>query len=90
MVDGVVNCVGNMPRGGAAHLDLRAHQRHPALHGQDRLGRSGGGPSGTDPPLAEGINVYRSELTYEQVAEAHALAWRPLPEVIPDLADAAG
>jgi alanine dehydrogenase len=41
-----------------------------------------------DPPLAKGINVYRGELTYEQVAEAHALDWRPLGEVIPALADA--
>jgi alanine dehydrogenase len=41
-----------------------------------------------DPPLAKGINVYRGELTYEQVAEAHGIDWRPLSEVIPALADA--
>jgi alanine dehydrogenase len=42
---------------------------------------------GGDPALAKGINVYRGELTYEQVAEAHGLDWRPLPEVAPALAD---
>jgi alanine dehydrogenase len=43
-----------------------------------------------DAPLAKGINVYRGELTYQQVAEAHALDWRPLTEVIPALANGAG
>jgi len=43
-----------------------------------------------DAPLARGINVYRGELTYQQVAEAHGLDWRPLPEVIPALADNGG
>jgi alanine dehydrogenase len=43
-----------------------------------------------DAPLAKGINVYRGELTYQQVAEAHALDWRPLHEVIPALAGGAG
>jgi alanine dehydrogenase len=42
-----------------------------------------------DVPLSKGINVYRGELTYQQVAEAHALDWRPLSEVIPALADGA-
>jgi alanine dehydrogenase len=41
-----------------------------------------------DAPLAKGINVYRGELTYQQVAEAHGLDWRPLPEVVPTLAAA--
>ena len=40
-----------------------------------------------DPPLAKGINVYRGELTYQQVAEAHDLDWRPLTEVVPALAN---
>ena len=39
--------------------------------------------------LEKNINVYRGELTYQQVAEAHGLDWRPLPEVIPALADGA-
>jgi alanine dehydrogenase len=43
-----------------------------------------------DAPLARGINVYRGELTYQQVAEAHGLDWRPLPEVIPALAGNGG
>ncbi|HWD45047.1 MAG TPA: alanine dehydrogenase, partial [Actinomycetota bacterium] len=39
-----------------------------------------------DPPLAKGINVYRGELTYQPVAEAHDLDWHPLTKVVPALA----
>jgi alanine dehydrogenase len=41
----------------------------------------------SDAPLAKGINVYRGELTYQPVAEAHGLDWRPLAEVVPALAN---
>jgi len=35
---------------------------------------------------SKGVNVYRGELTHQQVAEAHQLDWRPLAELAPGLA----
>jgi len=40
VVDGVVHyCVANMPGAGAAHVDLRAEQRHPAFRAGARRPR---------------------------------------------------
>ena len=90
VVDGVVHyCVGNMP-GAVPHTSTYAltnvtipYAVQIAEAGLEEAVRA-------DAPLAKGINVYRGELTYEQVAEAHALDWRPLHEVIPALAAGAG
>ncbi|GAA3506536.1 hypothetical protein GCM10019016_136510 [Streptomyces prasinosporus] len=41
--DSVFYCVANMPGRGAQHLDLRAHQRHAAVHRRARQPRLGGG-----------------------------------------------
>jgi alanine dehydrogenase len=40
-----------------------------------------------DPPLAKGVNVWRGELVYEQVAEAHELDWRPLAAILDGAAE---
>jgi alanine dehydrogenase len=89
VVDGVVHyCVGNMP-GAVPHTSTYAltnvtipYAVQIAEVGLEEAVRA-------DPPLAKGINVYRGELTYQQVAEAHELDWRPLHEVVPGLADGA-
>jgi alanine dehydrogenase len=90
VVDGVVHyCVGNMP-GAVPHTSTYAltnvtlpYAVQIASAGLEEAVRD-------DPALAKGINVYRGELTHQQVAEAHGLDWRPLDEVVPTLADAAG
>ncbi len=35
-----------------------------------------------DPALAKGVNVYRGELVYEPVAQAHRLDWVQLDDVL--------
>src|SRR5215218_4863591 len=87
VVDGVVHyCVGNMP-GAVPHTSTYAltnvtlpYTVQIASAGLEEAVKA-------DPPLAKGINVYRGELTYQQVAEAHDLDWRPLGEVAPALAN---
>lgn len=36
-----------------------------------------------DPALAKGVNVHEGQVTYEPVAQAHALAYTPLSELVP-------
>jgi alanine dehydrogenase len=36
-----------------------------------------------DPALARGVNVLEGRITYEAVAQAHALEYTPLSEVLP-------
>ena len=78
VVSGVVHyCVGNMP-GAVPHTSTYAltnvtlpYALQLADSGVEQAVRD-------DPPLAKGVNVWRGELVYEQVAEAHDLDWRPL------------
>jgi alanine dehydrogenase len=87
VVDGVVHyCVGNMP-GAVPHTSTYALTNVTLPYAVQIASAGLEAAVGTDPALAKGINVYRGELTYEQVAEAHGLDWRPLPEVAPALAD---
>jgi alanine dehydrogenase len=88
VVDGVVHyCVGNMP-GAVPHTSTYALTNVTLPYAVQIASAGLEEAVAADPPLAKGINVYRGELTYQQVAEAHGLDWRPLSEVIPALADA--
>jgi alanine dehydrogenase len=86
VVSGVVHyCVGNMP-GAVPHTSTYGltnvtlpYAVAIASAGLDEAIRA-------DAPLAKGVNVYRGELTHQQVAEAHQLDWRPLAELAPGLA----
>src|SRR6266511_542190 len=81
VVDGVVHyCVGNMP-GAVPHTSTYGltnvtlpYAVAIASAGLDDAIRE-------DPALAKGVNVWRGELVYEQVAMAHELDWRPLEAV---------
>jgi alanine dehydrogenase len=89
VVDGVVHyCVGNMP-GAVPHTSTYALTNVTLPYTVEIASAGLEEAIADDAPLAKGINVYRGELTYQQVAEAHALDWRPLPEVLPALADGA-
>jgi alanine dehydrogenase len=89
VVDGVVHyCVGNMP-GAVPHTSTYALTNVTLPYAAEIASAGLEEAVKADAPLAKGINVYRGELTYQQVAEAHGLDWRPLPEVVPALADGA-
>jgi alanine dehydrogenase len=89
VVDGVVHyCVGNMP-GAVPHTSTYALTNVTLPYAAEIASAGLEEAVKSDAPLAKGINVYRGELTYQQVAEAHALDWRPLHEVVPGLADGA-
>jgi alanine dehydrogenase len=90
VVDGVVHyCVGNMP-GAVPHTSTYALTNVTIPYAVQIAEAGLEEAVQADAPLAKGINVYRGELTYQQVAEAHTLDWRPLHEVIPALAGGAG
>ncbi|HEX6678910.1 MAG TPA: alanine dehydrogenase [Actinomycetes bacterium] len=82
VVAGVVHyCVGNMP-GAVPHTSTYA-LTNVTLPYALRLASSGVEQAvREDPPLAKGVNVWRGELVYEQVAAAHQLDWRPLEKVM--------
>jgi len=90
VVDGVVHyCVGNMP-GAVPHTSTYALTNVTLPYAVAIASAGLEEAVKADAPLAKGINVYRGELTYQQVGEAHALDWRPLTEVIPALGNGAG
>src|SRR4029453_3857076 len=74
---GVHYCVGNMP-GAAPHPPPHPLTTVPLPYAL-QLAESGVELAvRDDPALAKGVNIWRGELVYEQVAEAHDLDWRPL------------
>ena len=73
---------GEHARRGAAHLHLRADQRHAALrHGAGQPRLEGTRCSATS-RWRMGVNTVGGELVYGPVAEAHGLPWRELDEVL--------
>ena len=56
-------------RRGAAHVDLRAHQRHAALSARRRRSTAPAGAARRDPALALGVNTVGGQVTNEPVAE---------------------
>ena len=72
---------GQHARRGAAHLDPRAGQRHPALHAAHRRpGVAGGGPG--RPGAGRGGQRGRRPRRLRPVAEAHGLPYTPLDELL--------
>jgi alanine dehydrogenase len=86
VVDGVVHyCVGNMP-GAVPHTSTYALTNVTVPYALAIADAGLEGAITADPALAKGVNVYQGELTYQPVAEAHGLDWRPLTEVVPGTA----
>src|SRR6266545_1502452 len=81
VVDGVVHyCVGNMP-GAVPHTSTYGLTNVTLPYAVAIASAGLDDAIQADPPLAKGVNVYRGELTHQQVAEAHGLDWRPLAEL---------
>jgi alanine dehydrogenase len=82
VVDGVVHyCVGNMP-GAVPHTSTYALTNVTLPYAAQIAGAGLDAAVKEDPALAKGVNVYNGELTYEPVAEAHQLDWRPVEQVV--------
>jgi alanine dehydrogenase len=79
--DVVHYCVGNMP-GAVPHTSTYA-LTNATLPYVAALAQSGVEHAAQeDAALAKGVNVYRGELVYEPVAEAHGLDWSPLGDAL--------
>src|SRR6266508_287894 len=80
--EGVVHyCVGNMP-GAVPHTSTYALTNVTLPYALQLASSGVEAAVREDPPLAKGVNVWRGELVYEQVAEAHGFDWRPLEAVM--------
>jgi alanine dehydrogenase len=81
-VDGVTHyCVANMP--GAVPVTSTKALTNVTLPFVEEIADFGlGGAVARDPALARGVNVLAGEVTYEAVAQAHGLAYRPLSEIL--------
>ncbi len=83
VVDGVVHyCVANMP--GAVPITSTKALTNVTLPYVEAIADRGlAGAVAVDPALARGVNVLAGDVTYEAVAEAHGLPFRPLADVLP-------
>jgi alanine dehydrogenase len=83
VVDGVTHyCVSNMP--GAVPITSTFALTNVTLPYVEAIAEHGVREAiARDPALARGVNVLDGKLTYEAVAEAHALPFAPLDEVLP-------
>jgi alanine dehydrogenase len=83
VVDGVTHyCVANMP--GAVPVTSTKALTNATLPYVEAIADHGlAGAVARDRALARGVNVLGRAITYEAVAEAHGLAYRPLEEVLP-------
>ncbi len=76
-VEGVVHyCVANMP--GAVPITSTKALTNVTLPYVEAIADQGLDRALADPALARGVNVLRGHVTYEAVAEAHGLDYRPL------------
>jgi len=85
-VDGVTHyCVANMP--GAVPITSTKALTNVTLPYVEAIADLGlAGAVSRDPALARGVNVLDGQITYEAVAEAHGLDYRPLTELLPTAA----
>jgi alanine dehydrogenase len=83
VVDGVTHyCVSNMP--GAVPITSTFALTNVTLPYVEAIAEHGVREAvSRDAALARGVNVLDGKLTYEAVAEAHALPYAPLEEVLP-------
>jgi len=86
VVDGIVHyCVANMP--GAVPITSTKALTNVTLPYVEAVAEHGlAGAVGRDRALARGVNVLGGRVTYEAVAEAHGLDFRPLGELLPSAA----
>jgi alanine dehydrogenase len=86
VVDGVTHyCVANMP--GAVPITSTKALTNVTLPYIEAIADLGLAEAvARDPALALGVNVIDGQITYEAVAEAHGLDYRPLEEILPPLA----
>jgi alanine dehydrogenase len=83
MVDGVTHyCVANMP--GAVPVTSTKALTNATLPYVEAIAEHGlAGAVARDRSLARGVNVLDGRVTYEAVADAHGLDFRPLEDVLP-------
>ncbi|HYX77642.1 MAG TPA: hypothetical protein VE757_10735, partial [Gaiellaceae bacterium] len=82
-VDGVTHyCVANMP--GAVPITSTKALTNATLPYVEAIAEHGLAEAvARDPELARGVNVLDGQITYEAVADAHGLDYRPLDDVLP-------
>jgi alanine dehydrogenase len=82
-VEGVTHyCVANMP--GAVPITSTKALTNATLPYVEAIADYGLAEAvARDPALARGVNVVEGKITYEAVAEAHGLEYRPLEDVLP-------
>ena len=82
VVDGVTHyCVANMP--GAVPVTSTRALTNATLPYVEAIANHGLAPAvAADPALAKGVNVATGKVTYEAVAQAHALDYTPLADVL--------
>jgi alanine dehydrogenase len=82
-VEGVTHyCVANMP--GAVPITSTKALTNATLPYVEAIADDGVAEAvARDPALARGVNVLDGEITYEAVAEAHGLDYRPLEDLLP-------
>ena len=82
MVDGVTHyCVANMP--GAVPITSTKALTNATLPYVEAIATYGLAEAvARDPALARGVNTVDGKLTYEAVAEAHAIEYQPLDDVL--------
>jgi alanine dehydrogenase len=83
VVDGVIHyCVTNMP--GAVPITSTKALTNATLPYVEAVADHGLAEAvARDPSLARGVNVLHGKVTYEAVAEAHALDYAPLEDLLP-------
>jgi len=79
--DVVHYCVGNMP-GAVPHTSTYALTNATLPYVVELANRGLEDAVRDDPSLAKGVNVYRGEIVYEPVAEAHGLDYVPLEDLV--------
>jgi alanine dehydrogenase len=85
-VDGVTHyCVANMP--GAVPVTSTKALTNVTLPYVEAIADLGlAGAVAHDPAIARGVNVFEGQITYEAVAQAHGLDYRPLGKLLPGAA----
>jgi alanine dehydrogenase len=83
VIEGVTHyCVANMP--GAVPITSTKALTNVTLPYIEAIADHGLAEAvARDPALALGVNVFGGKITYEAVAEAHGLEYRPLDEILP-------
>jgi alanine dehydrogenase len=82
IVDDVVHyCVGNMP-GAVPHTSTYGLTNATLPYVVSLANQGVEAAAQGDPSLALGVNVYKGNVVYEPVAEAHGLAYTPLSDIL--------